>query len=305
VVTDLADPEPLLYRRGAWRFTLGPHQVGVLGLDYLFAHVGVGQTASISWGNAKKTGEFADVPVIGLSHQWFNNGKFSIDQALPNWTNFVAPAPPQLERQLFWAAEGHHNVAVSLKDRDENRSDDNAFPVLHTRSEGQGFSQIYLVRFLFRSLTSNIAALNNDPAGTRDEVEVFALKFSQIPTGGVSLSEWDRVLCEDFSIFYNDRDLDGILDHLDNCPAVGNPDQGDVIVGLPGDEWADLNLDLKIDGGDLLVAMRAASGDITDPTVLARADVAPARDDKRVDAADVQLMMRAVAGELQAACLGQ
>jgi hypothetical protein len=314
VVTDLAGPEPLLRRRGAshaWRFTLGPHQVGVLGLDYLFATIaepgdsGAGVTASINWGTTKKTVDFADVPVIGVSHQWFNNG--SLSAANLNWVNFVAPPSPQLEKQLFWAAEGHHTpLSVSLKDRDSGRSDDNDFPVLHTRSYGQGDSQIYLVRFLFRSLADNIAALNGNPAGTRDELEVFALKnFPQMPTTGVSLSEWTRVLCEDFSIFYNDRDLDGILDHLDNCPAVGNPDQGDVIVGLPGDEWADLNLDLKIDAGDLLVAMRAAAGDITDPTVLARADVAPARDDKRVDAADVQLMMRAVARELQAACLGQ
>jgi hypothetical protein len=228
-----AGPEPELRGRGvshAWRFRLGPYPVGVLGLDDQIAD-GADPGAALEWAKQKIGGELDRLPILAVSHAWFWNGRFGAPaQAKRAWKEIVAAdAPHPYERrhkQVFLVAEGHHGPALhGAKDRHEGRADDDGFPVLHTRN----LAGFYLIRFLFRSLEENVAALR-DPGGAamRDEVEILMFTGAGAPprplANGVRSTEWTRVFCEDFSIFYDDRDYDGIADSLDPAPTGADPE---------------------------------------------------------------------------------
>ncbi len=245
-------PDGLFRRRGlshAWRFRLGPYPVGVLGLDWAFLEHHPGRRAAeepeiqknLAWANGVLDGALAGLPIVALSHQWVAIFKDPETQVQERWRALTEIAQP-IRHRVFHLVEGHHSpTRATLLDRDPSTPQDDAQKLLYTRSPGQ-FSykplghgpQLIAVRFIFRTLDENVLALGNPgappPGGMRDEVEVFTLKPGRgAPTRpGISLLDWDLGLCEDFSIFFDDRDYDGVKDDLDNCPVTANPDQTEV-----------------------------------------------------------------------------
>lgn len=105
-----------------------------------------------------------------------------------------------------------------------------------------------------------------------------------------------------------DGDGDGWLNELDNCPIVFNPGQEDRNGDGMGDactQTCDLNLNGKIDAGDVLLSSQISIGILSDDGFLIRGDVAPATGgatDGKIDAADSIVILRAALGESISVC---